>query len=61
MPMYDYKCPSCGHVFEQIVTKYDPEAKAPCPKCQAPADFVLPFGSRSKVKFLFNYMAPTDD
>jgi len=61
MPMYDYKCPECGHQFEQIVAKYDTEAKVPCPKCGAPSDFQIPTGSRNKVKFLFNYMAPTDN
>jgi len=32
MPIYEYKCPACGHVFEELVSR---NAKEPgsCPKC----------------------------
>ena len=31
MPLYDYKCKSCGNVFETLVL---PQFKSPaCPKC----------------------------
>lgn len=35
MPLYDYKCGSCGHFFEEsrrIDNRLDPES-LPCPKC----------------------------
>jgi putative FmdB family regulatory protein len=32
MPMFEYACPNCGHVFEKLVLRRS--AKAPeCPKC----------------------------
>lgn len=58
MPCYDYKCQDCGHEFEKIVLKYDTEAKQECPKCGGEASYTMPAGSRSGVKFLFNYLAP---
>lgn len=36
MPMYDYRCSECNHVFEQmekIDNRKNPE-KQPCPNCQ---------------------------
>lgn len=35
MPLYDYKCTSCNHVFEKsekIKDRHKP-SKKPCPKC----------------------------
>lgn len=58
MPNYNYKCPACQLEFEQIITAYDTDYKALCPKCQMPSDFFMPLGSRSGVKFLFNYLEP---
>lgn len=60
MPIYNYKCPQCGCEFEQIVVHYNTEEKQPCVKCSTPSEFYLPLGSRNGVRFLFNYMAPTD-
>jgi putative FmdB family regulatory protein len=32
MPLFEYACPDCGHVFEKLVLSRS--AKAPeCPKC----------------------------
>ena len=61
MPTYDYKCPQCGHEFDKIVSKPDPDVPQPCPKCETPSQSFIPQGSRNKIKFLFNYMCPTDD
>ncbi len=33
MPIYEYKCNKCGHVFEQLVFSSDKEGGYPCPKC----------------------------
>lgn len=32
MPLYDYKCESCGHGFERLMGTE--EATPPCPECQ---------------------------
>ena len=31
MPMYEYKCPDCGHQFEELVSSGT--ETVPCPKC----------------------------
>ena len=36
MPILQYKCPSCGKVFEEIVKKFDDEVK--CPGCGSRAE-----------------------
>jgi putative FmdB family regulatory protein len=58
MPMYDWKCTECGHVFEKIVSKPDPDQSTECPKCGKNSSTFLPLGSRDGVKFFFNYLAP---
>lgn len=61
MPCYDFKCPKCEHEFENITLKYDTEKKpikAECPKCKTPSPTFMPFKSRNKVSFRFNYMEP---
>lgn len=36
MPLYEYRCQSCGHRFEAIV-KFDVrEEKQTCPECDSP-------------------------
>lgn len=32
MPIYEYRCAGCGHVFEEIQRFSDPDPAA-CPKC----------------------------
>jgi putative FmdB family regulatory protein len=56
MPMYDYKCSSCEHTFERIVSKYNTEEKQECPECGKDATWTLSTGKKLNVKFLFNYM-----
>ena len=36
MPIYEYKCTKCGHIFEELRSITDGEG-ATCPKCGAPA------------------------
>lgn len=33
MPLYEYKCRDCEHVFELLVGKTVPEKTPLCPKC----------------------------
>lgn len=33
MPIYEYKCQSCEHVFEKLVFSSD-KGKIECPKCK---------------------------
>lgn len=33
MPIFDFKCDSCGAVFEELVASSD--SPAPCPKCKS--------------------------
>ncbi|TXD37549.1 zinc ribbon domain-containing protein [Lujinxingia vulgaris] len=35
MPIYEYRCAGCGHVFEEIQRFSDPDPEA-CPKCGSP-------------------------
>ena len=34
-PIYDYKCRSCGHAFDDLEEMSAPEIRD-CPKCQEP-------------------------
>jgi len=36
MPLYEYRCSSCGAQFEQLRRMQDAGAPVTCPKCQAP-------------------------
>ena len=35
MPLYDQKCPKCGHSFDILVTFAEASRDVPCPKCDA--------------------------
>ncbi len=35
MPLYDLKCTSCGHEFEDLVSSRDAVAETACEKCGA--------------------------
>lgn len=35
MPIYEYQCDECGHLFEEMKKRSAPEPAA-CPKCDAP-------------------------
>jgi putative FmdB family regulatory protein len=34
VPLYDFRCTSCGETFEELVSTLDPAP--PCPTCGAP-------------------------
>jgi putative FmdB family regulatory protein len=34
MPIYEYKCPACGDVFEQMRPMSQATNPAPCPSCK---------------------------
>lgn len=33
MPIYEYKCPQCGHVFEEMVSLSQAHGEESCPRC----------------------------
>lgn len=35
MPMYEYRCASCGHLFEELVFRPSDEKELKCPACGA--------------------------
>jgi len=34
MPIYEYQCQQCDHVFERLVGSMKERSAPPCPKCQ---------------------------
>jgi putative FmdB family regulatory protein len=40
VPLYEYRCKNCGHVFEKIQSFSAPEEKE-CPVCQGPVEKLL--------------------
>jgi len=34
MPIFDYHCDNCGHLFEKIVSTSDVDKDQKCPKCE---------------------------
>lgn len=34
MPMYDYKCKLCNHVFDELVSFSTLDSDIECPKCK---------------------------
>ncbi|MDO5483711.1 MAG: zinc ribbon domain-containing protein [Desulfovibrionaceae bacterium] len=41
MPIYEYQCPQCGHVFEEWVKASESLGEEPCPRCGAVAPRVM--------------------
>ena len=41
MPIYEYKCPACGEVFEEFAKSSDAHKDAPCPKCGAQSPRII--------------------
>ncbi len=33
MPVYEYKCKRCEHVFEKLVSREQRDRPGPCPEC----------------------------
>lgn len=36
MPLYEFSCSSCGHVFEELIFRQTEIEEVVCPKCQTP-------------------------
>jgi len=34
MPIYEYRCGKCGHLFEELRSYRERKAPAACPKCK---------------------------
>lgn len=43
MPIYEYKCESCGNEFEELQS-FDADVKIPCPKCKKNANRIISSG-----------------
>lgn len=41
MPIYEYQCPQCQHLFEEWVKASDAHGQEPCPKCGTPSPRVI--------------------
>lgn len=41
MPIYEYQCPKCGHVFEEWGKASESHKEEPCPVCGAPSPRVI--------------------
>lgn len=41
MPIYEYQCPKCQHVFEEWVKASDAHGQEPCPQCGAPSPRIM--------------------
>ncbi|HEY3355112.1 MAG TPA: zinc ribbon domain-containing protein [Polyangia bacterium] len=37
MPIYEFRCADCGHVFEELVLRKSDEAGLACPRCASHA------------------------
>jgi putative FmdB family regulatory protein len=35
MPIYEYKCGGCGHIFEMLRRMSDADTELECPKCHS--------------------------
>lgn len=45
MPTYEYRCDSCGHLFEKFSTKISNESNLDCPKCDGTAERLISGGA----------------
>lgn len=41
MPIYEYECPKCGHVFEEWARSSDAHKDAKCPECGADSPRIM--------------------
>jgi putative FmdB family regulatory protein len=37
MPIYEYRCETCGHCFEKLMLAGDDETRLSCPACGKPS------------------------
>lgn len=47
MPLYEYKCPSCGHEWEDLRRMSDENPK--CPKCGEPSEKQVSSGHKIQI------------
>ena len=38
MPIYEYRCPQCGHQFEKLVRGFGGSGEVKCPSCGAESE-----------------------
>ncbi len=60
MPIIEYKCGNCDHLFKAIVFRGDKETDPPCPKCKSPFAKTLP-RSESLFKGISNFSTLAKD
>ena len=36
MPIYEFRCKTCNHVFEELIMRSTDKAELTCPKCGTP-------------------------
>lgn len=36
MPIFEFRCPACGHTFEELVLRRSDREELVCPRCGAP-------------------------
>lgn len=41
MPIYEYSCPQCGHVFEEWTRTHDATEQQDCPRCGTAAPRIM--------------------
>jgi len=41
MPIYEYRCSKCAHVFEEWAQHFDSPTAEPCPKCGGEAHRIM--------------------
>ncbi len=41
MPIYEYQCPQCQHVFEEWLSISEATDKAPCPQCTTQSSRII--------------------
>jgi putative FmdB family regulatory protein len=47
MPIYEYRCAACGHVFEETrkIAEYQEPLNNPCPQCQKLGELAIQPGA----------------
>lgn len=42
MPIYEFQCPKCQEIFEDIQVRTDDTGPSSCPKCSSPGPVKIP-------------------
>ena len=51
MPVYEYRCSSCGHLFERLRPMSHMDDEAPCPQCDGGSTRVMSVDGISAARF----------